>query len=351
MSQNTLQQKKRQSFSIGQYTYVIIFVALFLVYYLVSGQLKWTGITNILRHSAVVGMISLGMGIIIITGDIDLSVGAILCCVASFGCVLFNLMALAEWPVAVIFLLTVLFCLVFGVLLGLINGVLIGKLKLPAFIVTLATQLIYRSVSQYVSRILPAAIKGVSTNNYKMVQGPARDAMYGFGNGQILTLPVCGLLFVVFSIVLIYVTTSTKYGKRLFAIGSNAKAAHMAGIDVEGTRMSVFTLTGLLCGIGAAMWLCMQSNVDPATTGMNNEMFAIAAVVLGGIAMSGGKGRLVGVIFGTLSYTVIDKIIAALNVDSLINNAIKGAILLIAIVIQVLGPQLKSAKKKTPAAK
>lgn len=348
MSQNN----KKKSFSIGQYSFILIFIALFIVYYLVSGQLKWTGVTNILRHSAVVGMLSLGMGLIIITGDIDLSVGAILCAVSSFGCVLFNAMDLAGFAVGLNFLLTVLFCLVAGIILGAVNGALIGKVKLPAFIVTLATSLIYRSAAQYASRILPADIKGITTNNYKMIQGAARDALYNFGNGQVLTLPVCGLIFVIIAVILIYVTTSTKYGKKLFAIGSNAKAAHMAGVNVENTRLSVFTVTGLLCGIGAAMWLCMQSNVDPATCGVNNEMFAIAAVVLGGIAMSGGKGQLIGVIFGALSYTVIDKIIAALNVDSLINNAIKGAILLIAIVIQVLGPQIKdsiAAKKKSDA--
>lgn len=106
MSQNTL-KTKRQKFSISQYSYVLIFLALFILYYIVNHGLKWTGITNILRHSAVVGVISLGMGIIIITGEIDLSVGAILACVASFGCVLFNVMNNAGLPVAVIFLLTV----------------------------------------------------------------------------------------------------------------------------------------------------------------------------------------------------------------------------------------------------
>mgnify|MGYP000404515450 CR=1 FL=1 len=105
MSQNTL-KTKRQKFSISQYSYVLIFLALFILYYIVNHGLKWTGITNILRHSAVVGVISLGMGIIIITGEIDLSVGAILACVASFGCVLFNVMNNAGLPVAVIFLLT-----------------------------------------------------------------------------------------------------------------------------------------------------------------------------------------------------------------------------------------------------
>ena len=353
MSQNTV-QKHRQKLSLAQYSYVIIFIVLFIAYYLISGQLKWTGITNILRHSAVVGVISLGMGLIIITGEIDLSVGAILGCIASFGCVIFNVMNNAGLPVWLIFTLTILFCLAGGTLLGFFNGFLIGRVQLPAFIVTLATQLIFRSACQYASRALPKELTGASANSYSMVKAQvesgmnARDAMYTFGNSKIpgIEIPVVGLIFIAAALILVYVTTSTKYGKRLFAIGSNTKAAHMAGINVEWNKVSVFTITGLLCGLGAAMWLCLQGNVDPATTGVTNEMFAIAAVVLGGISMSGGKGRLAGVIFGALSYTIIDKIIAALNVDSLINNAIKGAILLIAIVIQVLGPQLKGEPNK-----
>ena len=163
-----------------------------------------------------------------------------------------------------------------------------------------------------------------------------------FGESTVLFVASCGVIFLIIAILMVYITTSTKYGKRLFAIGSNTKAAHMAGINVEWTRVSVFTIAGLLCGVGATLWICQQGGVDPATTGVNNEMFGIAATVLGGIAMSGGKGKLVGVIFGAMSYTLIDKIIAALNVDSLINNSIKGLILLIAIVIQILGPQIKN---------
>lgn len=346
MSQNTL-TKRKKSLNLGQYSFVLIFAALFLIYFLVSsGNLKWTGVTNILRHSAIVGLLSFGMALIIITGDIDLSIGAILGCVSSFGCVIANFMLNNAVSTGLGVLVTTLFCLVGGTLLGFINGILIGKVKLPAFIVTLATQLIFRSVAQYSSRILDPLLKGGSSNTYRVSNGGIRDAMYNFGNGQILkdslALPITGLIFVVIGILLIYVTTSTKYGKRLYAIGSNVKAAHMAGINVEWTRVSVFTAAGLLCGIGAVLWICQQGGVDPATTGVNNEMFGIAATVLGGIAMSGGKGKLVGVIFGALSYTIIDKIIAALNVDSLVNNSIKGLILLIAIIIQVAGPQIKT---------
>lgn len=348
MGQDTV-TKKRRNFSISQYSFILIFVVLFIVYYVVSaGQLKWTGVTNILRHSAVVGVISLGMGLVIITGEIDLSVGAILGCVASFGCVVFNVMSSAGLSVGMIFILTILYCLIAGTILGFINGALIGKVGLPAFIVTLATQLIYRSASQYASRMLPRELTGEATNNYAMIrEAGAYQPMYDFGNSKIpgIEIPTVGLIFLIIAVILVYVSTSTKYGKRLYAIGSNAKAAHMAGVNVEWVKVSVFTLTGFLCGVSAALWLCMQGKVDPATTGLTNEMFAIAAVVLGGIAMSGGKGQLVGVIFGALSYTVIDKIITALNVDSLINNSIKGAILLITIVIQALGPKITEARK------
>lgn len=339
MSETTL--KRKSTFSIGQYSYILIFAALFIAFWLVSGSLTWSGVTMILRHSAVVGVLGLGMGMIIITGDIDLSVGAILSCIASFGCIIFNLLVLAGVSTGIVVLATVLFCLVGGTLLGFFNGALIGKLKLPAFIVTLATQLIYRSVSQYVCNIMSQDVKGISGNTFKMISGEARQGMYDFGNGTVLTLPTCGLLFVLIAAFLIYTATSTKYGKRLYAIGSNAKAAHMAGVNVEWNRTSVFTITGFLCGVGAAMWLCMQGGVDPSTVGVSNEMYAIAAVVLGGIAMTGGKGHMLGIVFGTLSYTLIDKIINALHVDSLINNSIKGAILLVAIIIQILGPQLR----------
>ena len=351
MSQNTLLKRKRP-LNLGQYAYVLIFAALFVFYYVKADGLTVTAVTNILKHAAIAGMLSYGMALIIITGDIDLSVGAILCCVASFGCVFANFLLEKNVPTGLGVLLTVLFCLAGGTLLGFFNGIMIGKLKLPAFIVTLATSLIFRSVAKYsaTDEVTTQLLRGEAANTYAMnrTQGAERirEVMYEFGQMRLfkdsLKLPVLGLIFIIVGIVLIYITTSTKYGKRLYAVGSNAKAAHMAGINVEWTRVSVFTVTGLLCGMAAAMWLCDKAKVDPATAGVNNEMYAIAAVVLGGISMAGGKGKVIGVIFGALSYTLIDKIIVALEIKStLINDSIKGLILLVAIMIQILGPKLK----------
>ena len=108
----------------------------------------------------------------------------------------------------------------------------------------------------------------------------------------------------------------------------------------------VFTITGLLVGLASFVWIGMNASSDPATTGNSYEMYAISAVVLGGISMSGGKGRILGVLFGAMSYTVIDKIIVALKMDSLINNAIKGVILLVVIAIQIVTQKIRAKLRK-----
>ena len=146
--------------------------------------------------------------------------------------------------------------------------------------------------------------------------------------------------------------TNTKYGKKVYAIGSNERAAELAGVNVNWMRVSVYVVAGLLVGVGAFFQLAMNGSIDPATTGRSFEMYAIAAVVLGGISMSGGKGKCIGILFGAMSYTVIDKIITALSIDSLINDAVKGTILLLAILIQIVGPSIKAkitARRKIKA--
>lgn len=120
----------------------------------------------------------------------------------------------------------------------------------------------------------------------------------------------------------------------------------MTGINVPVTKISVFVIAGMLVGLGAFLWIAMNASADPATTGTSYEMYAIAAVVLGGISMSGGKGRVLGILFGAMSYTIIDKIIVALKMDSLINDAIKGVILLAVIMIQLEGSKIKGRLKR-----
>lgn len=317
-----------------RYSFVLVFLAIFVVYSIANGGLTLNATMNILRHSAVIGTIAIGMGIICLTGEIDLSVGSMLALVAGFAVVAFNVTGSIP--------LTLLFALVMGAACGLVNGFLVGVVKMPAFIVTLATMLIYRSVAQYSCQHLPAELIGNGSSVYRMSNEiAAYQPLYDFGNGRLGPVPIVGIVMIVMVAVFVYICTSTKFGKKIYAVGSNAKAAHLAGISVPLMKTLVFAIAGALVGLAAFLWVAMNASADPATTGSSYEMYAIAATVLGGISMSGGHGRIIGVLFGAMSYDVIDKIIIALKMDSLINDTIKGVILIIVIMIQVAGPQLK----------
>ncbi len=334
-----VKNKKEGKSSIGslisQYSYVIVFAVIFIIYAITSqGGLTWSGVMNIFRHSTVIGIIGIGMGLVCLTGEIDLSVGSMLAMVSGFSVMVFNMTNNI--------ILTLLFAIVFGAVLGLLNGVLVGAVKMPAFIVTLATMLIFRSFTQYLCQHVDKELIGGGSSVYKMSTDLSTyQSFYQFGNGKIATVPIVGLILVAITVLFVFISTSTKYGKQVYAIGSNEKAASLAGINVPLVKVSVFVITGIMVGIGSFLWIAMNGSSDPATTGTSYEMYAIAAVVLGGIAMSGGKGKILGVFFGALSYTVIDKIIVALKMDSLINDTIKGIILIIVILIQVAGPQIK----------
>lgn len=319
---------------LGKYSYIVVFVLIFLIYMITSEGLTWAGTMNIFRHSAVVGIIAFGMGLICLTGEIDLSVGSMLALDAGFSVVIFNVTGSV--------ILTLLFALFFGALMGLLNGVLVGYVKMPAFIVTLATMLIYRSFAQYFCQRMDKALIGGGSSVYKMSREMSSyQGLYDFGNGKVATLPTVGVVLVLITILFVYLTLNTKFGKKVYAIGSNENGAKMAGINVNLMKTTVFVITGLLVGLAAFLWVAMNGSADPATTGKSYEMYAIAAVVLGGISMSGGKGRVLGIFFGALSYTVIDKIIVALKMDSLINDAIKGIILILVIMIQIAGPSIR----------
>lgn len=332
MDKKNIKTKKSIGTIASNYSFVLIALGIFLAYLIVNGgATTWSGVMNILRHSAIVGIIAFGMGLAIITGGIDLSVGSMLCLVSSFSVVVFN----ATNSI----LLTFLFALAAGALCGTVNGVLIGHAKMPAFIVTLATMLIYRSIAQYYLRTTGVSIYNMNgtLSNYA--------PFYGFGQAKFLTVPLVGIVLILVTVLMVFIATNTKFGKTVYAVGSNERAALLAGIHVDRTRVLVYVICGLLCGLSAFLWMAMNGSVDPATLGKSNEMYAIAAVVIGGISMAGGKGRLLGVLFGAMSYTIIDKIIASLGVDALINDTIKGTILLLAVFIQIMLPLLRSRAK------
>jgi ribose transport system permease protein len=258
-------------------------------------------------------------------GDIDLSVGSAMVLISGLSVWVFN----ATNSV----FLTLLAALGMGFAGGLFNGLLVGIAKMPPFIVTLATMLIFRSMALYLS----------DSKLYELNSSlPSfRSFHYVFGNTSFLTVPIVGLMFLLVAVIIIYMCTSTKYGKKIYALGSNARAARLAGINTEWLKVSLFVLCGILVGFSSFINIAMNRSVSPATTGVSYEMYAIAGIVLGGISMSGGKGQVLGIIFGTMSFTMVSRIIDAFELSTTVNNTVKGIILLLAIALQMIKKRSK----------
>ncbi|MFP3088850.1 ABC transporter permease [Treponema sp. TIM-1] len=308
-----------------QYNYVVIFIAILIAYVVVAKNLTWGSVMLMLRQSAVIGIMGFGMALVILVGDIDLSIGS--------GLVLISGLTVMAFNATGSIFLALLAALGLGIAAGFFNGILVGLAKMPPFIVTLATMLIFRSMALYISH----------SRLYEL--DPSQDSFslfhYQFGNSPIFSIPIVGLVFLLVAFACIYMCTSTKYGKKIYALGSNAKAAKLAGINTEWLKVSLFVICGLLVGFASFINVAMNRSVSPATTGVSFEMYAIAGIVLGGISMSGGKGKVAGIIFGTLSFTLVSRIIDAFELSTEINNTVKGIILLLAIALQMIKKRSK----------
>jgi ribose transport system permease protein len=309
-----------------RYSYVAIFIAIFITFVVVSKNLTWSSIMLVLRQSAVIGIIGFGMALVILVGDIDLSVGSGLVLISGLTVMVYNATDGNSF-------VALLAALGMGIAAGLFNGLLVGLAKMPPFIVTLATMLIFRSMALYIS----------DSKLYELdsTKDSFRALHYGFGNSSFLTVPIVGIMFLLVACAIIYMCTSTKYGKKIYALGSNARAARLAGINTEWLKVSLFAVCGLLVGFSAFVNAAMNRSVSPATTGQTFEMFAIAGIVLGGISMSGGKGHTAGIIFGTMSFTMVSRIIDAFELSTTMNNTVKGIILLLAIALQMIKKRAK----------
>ena len=330
----------------SQYSFIFVLFIIMIGYAITinsnGNTFKWSHIAAILssQNTVIVGTMALGMAFVIITGQIDLSVGSSLVLCTGVSIMVFN--------VTNSIFLMVLAAIVTGALCGAVNGLLVGLGKMPPFVVTLGTMLIYRSLTLSVVRKIDPAISGSSSSQFAMMNSNSHYEFLRmkFGTGKLVlgnfSLPYIFFVFLLMAILFIVISKNTKYGKTIYAVGSNEKSARLAGINVTWVKISVFILTGVCVGVASLMQACKIGNVTPASSGVSYEMYAIAAVVLAGVSMAGGKGNLVGVIFGALSYTTINFIIVSipgLSVD--IQDTFQGLVLIVVILIQTVGPVIK----------
>ena len=294
----------------SQYSFIFVLVIIMIGYAFTiqsnGNTFKWSHIAAILssQNTVIVGTIALGMAFVIITGQIDLSVGSSLVLVTGVTIMVFNMTNSI--------LLMILAALVTGALCGAVNGLLVGLGKMPPFVVTLGTMLIYRSLTLSFVRKIDKAISGSSSSQFAMISDNSKYEFLRmkFGTGKLklgsFSLPYIFFVFLFMAILFIVISRNTKYGKTIYAVGSNEKSARLAGINVTRVKISVFVLTGICVGVASILQACKIGNVTPASSGVSYEMYAIASVVLAGVSMAGGKGNMVGVIFGALSYTTIN---------------------------------------------
>jgi ribose transport system permease protein len=276
--------------------------------------LTWSNILNILTTASVIGVVTVGMTFVIISGGIDLSVGAIIA-LASVWCTTLETQSYGVG--AMIFA-----SLVVGTAAGLVNGALIAYARMVPFIVTLAMYVSARGLAEQISGRKSQIVNDTSF---------AEIAFH-----KVLGLPILVVILAVVTVLGWLLLNRTTFGRRTFAVGGNAAAARLAGIDVRRHTLLVYVLSGACCGIGAIM-LTALTNTGASTHGMLYELDAIAAVIIGGTLLTGGRGSLIGSILGVLVFTTITNLFILNNLQTPIQNIAKGAIIVAAVVLQRRG--------------
>lgn len=284
----------------------------------------WMAWLNILRNNTYAGVIALGMCFAIISGGIDLSVGSTLCAI---GAALLYMLDEANGPLAAMgitgvpaYIIAILAAILMGAVMGSMNGALIAYGKLPPFIATLGTMKIFRSVTQQLTQTfnpsVPAGFKAIASMRI----------------GKQIILPI--IYWVIMVIIMHIIFKKTSFGRQTIAIGSNEKAAKLSGINVAKVKMKIYALGGVMCAIGSIIYIARIGSMDFANAGSGYEMDAIAAVVVGGTSMAGGKGSLVGAFIGMLIIGVMNNILNTVGVPTFLCEAVKGLIIIFAVLLQ-----------------
>lgn len=273
---------------------------------------------NVLRRSSVNGIIAIGMTSIIISAGIDLSVGSMLALSGMAGA--YAMVAIGgSNPQGGAFVVGTILGVVVGVICGFLNGVLITKLKLQPFIVTLGTMSAFRGVS-YV------------WNNGQPYNVPSYKYL---GEGIVLGIPVSVIIVAVIIAIACFLLKYSRLGRYTYAIGSNREAAFHAGVNVDRNLIYIYTFTGLLVGIAAMIATSRTVSAQP-TAGIALELDIIAAVVIGGASLAGGRGTITGTIIGTLLISVLRNGCTLLGISTHIQLIVIGMIIILAVAVDQL---------------
>ncbi|MDO4337416.1 MAG: ABC transporter permease [Eubacteriales bacterium] len=315
--------KTKSKLDIRKYSLILILVCMIVVCsFLSSSFFTVKNFTNILKQVSIVTICSFAQGMIIILGDIDLSIGYLAGMAGTYACIMYvstgNLV------------LAFLFGIFLGALVGAINGLFVAHFKLPAFIVTLAMQTVcFGAICLYTG----------GQNVYKIGDFKV------LGQGEVLGFIPITVVFMLIMLVITHILLKyTKFGRYLYAIGGNTEAANAAGIQVEKVKWAAFIISGIFAAV-AGMVMMGRLNAGIPSEGAGYETDAITATVIGGTSFSGGAGTAFGTFLGSLIIGILNNIMNLMGIDSYMQMIIKGAIIILAVLADVLTKTQKRTVK------
>lgn len=317
-----------------RYGVLVAFAALFLVNAIWQGEvfLKPENLRNLLNQNAAVGIIAVGMTFVILTGGIDLSVGSLMALAAALGLVALNRAietgvseGAAVWLAAATMLGS-------GLALGMVNGMFVAWGRVAPFIATLVGLVGFRSLVLALANGGEIRSSSMETLPSLGTGGLPTGLVSAGGTPLVLTWGV--VLFLVVTLVAEFVTRRTRFGRLVYAVGSNERAVRYSAVNASVVKFWVYALSGLLCGLAAFTLAARMNSVASGSMGAYYELDAIAAVVIGGTSLSGGVGRVWGTFLGVLLLGMITNMLVVANVPVYWQGVVKGAIILLAVLLQ-----------------
>ncbi|WP_113671572.1 ABC transporter permease [Vallitalea guaymasensis] len=313
MKNNVLEKDSMKKIDLQSLTLYIGAIAILIIFTVVcrlAGKnfLTFGNIQNVITQSSVIAVIAIGQSVVILTGGIDLSVGSTVGFVGIVG----GLLIKSGMPIGVVCILLI----AMGILVGACNGALISYGKIPAFIVTLGSLQIIRGVTMVV-------------NSGKPISG-FPEGLRAIMNTKILGMPISILYVFILYAIMMTIMTKTRLGRWIYSIGGNAKAAKLAGVKTKKIEVYAYVISGIFAAIGGILLLSRLSYADP-NAGSGYELDSIAAVVIGGIAMSGGKGNLGNTLVGALILGMLKCGLQILNVPVYYQTIIIGLAIITAV--------------------
>lgn len=308
-------EKKKMSVSLKKNKPLIVLFLIIAIMTVASTVFLTPGnLLTVLLQTSYNAILAVGISFTILIGGIDLSIGSVLAFSSAIGALLLT----QGWPLFAVLLLI----LALGTLLGFLNGLLVSYGRLQAFIATLGTMSLWRGLTLVITQARPISIR----------KAPAADAFCFIGSGSVLGVPVPVWIMVLVFLLAYVILRHRRIGRYLYAIGCNEEAALYSGIQTQKVKLFAFSISGLLASLAGIIVTARLSSATP-TAGTAYEMDAIAAAVLGGVSMAGGKGNIRGIAVGALIIGILSNALNLLNIGSYYQGVVKGIVILIAVLL------------------